>query len=180
VIIKSVNADDATSDKVNMADQIDLAGSPGNFFTVYNRAFVFCKTDTDLSRLFQCFPYLSAVVLYNAGLTFHRLAVTEGSSRKYEKALEFYCQCKKMLDSNVAAGLHLMELDVLVMALANNMGYIYSHFFQLDESKHCLERMITCFFTFSSKVLLTRDEYVFFYMNILLLVNRRPVLAPAA
>ena len=76
---------------------------------------------------------------------------------------------------------NLTELDILRLALTNNMGHIHSHLSgSLGESLRCLERLLAVFFRSECKALMTKDEYVFFYINILLFVSRWPILAGAA
>ena len=87
---------------------------------------------------------------------------------------------KILLETNAKSGYYLSELDILLLALANNMGHCQSHFNSIDESRICLERMLAIFFLSDSTVLLTKDEYVFFYINIHLGISRAPIFAAAA
>jgi hypothetical protein len=182
VIVHSVNTDNSTSSKVSMADEEDLKASPSNFFSIYNRAFVLNDhgRDIDLPLWLRCVPHIPAVLLYNAGLTYHRRAVSDGSTSMFVKALELYQMSKIFLENNANSGFYLIELDILLLALANNMGHCHSHFCNMTETRMCLEHMLTIFFRSESTVLLTKDEYVFFYINILLGVGRKPIFAAAA
>ena len=124
------------------------------------------------------------MVLYNAGLTLHRMALNDGSSSTFEKALEMYQLSDRLVRNSLQVD-HEHEIrkhdsEVLLLALANNMGHIYSHFFRYDDIGHCIEQMLGLFCISSCKVLLLQEEYIFFYMNILLVLGRYPVLAPAA
>lgn len=182
LILHSVDTDDSTSSKVSMTDQMNLKTSPNNLFSVYNRAFVFNVHGRDMDLIFwlRCMPHIPAVLLYNAGLAFHRLALRDGCTATFRKALDLYEMSKIVLENNVVNGYYMTELDVVLLALANNMGHCHSHFNNMLEARICLERLLTIFFISDSSFLLTRDEYVFFYMNILLGESRSPILAAAA
>ena len=182
VMVQSVNTDDFTSSKASMTHDMDLKTSPNNLFSVYNRAFVFNVHGRDMDLIFwlRCGPQIPAVLLYNAGLVFHRLALQDGSTATFLKALELYQMSKIVIENNAKNGYYMTELDVVLLALANNMGHCHSHFSNMEEVRICLERLLTIFFLSESSVLLTRDEYVFFYINILLAESRTPILAAAA
>jgi len=185
---------------VSMADESDLHTSPGNLYSVYNRPFIVNDhwRDMDVFVWAQSLPHVPAVLYYNAGLCCHRLACGSGSGASptniagnnpnaaqqstlyYQQALEFYNTAGRLLEGNARAGVYLTELDILLLAVTNNVGHIYSHFSSLDEARRCLERMLAVFILSDCKALMTKDEYVFFHINILLFVNRWPILAGAA
>ena len=180
-VIHTLNADDASSESAEFGfEKEDLtAGSPSNFFSLYNRVFVFGDPTHD--DWWKFFPHIPAVLLYNTGLVWHRMALKENSARKYNIALENYSMAHALVVQHARLGVYHCEIcDILLLALCNNMGHIHSHFFRLEEARLCVEEMFAVFFLMEDKKVLTKDEYVFFYMGILLTVNRRPVLAPAA
>jgi lipoprotein signal peptidase len=118
--------------------------------------------------------------LYNTGLVFHLLALQTGSTSIFLKALELYKLSMIILEDNAKNGFYVSELDILILALTNNMGHCHSHFNNLDDVSMCLQRICKVFLLSVSTVLLSDDEYVFFYRVTLTSPHRTPVLAPAA
>ena len=167
---------------VSMADEMDLHSSPGNLFSVYNRPFVVNQQwrGLDVFVWSQSLPHISTVLHFNIGLVYHRLACRSGASHHYYQALEWYENAALLLEGNALAGVYLIELDILLLAIMNNMGHVHSHFNNLEQAQHIMKRMLTVFFLSESKSLMTKDEYVFFYTNIVLSVQRFPLLAGAA
>ena len=167
---------------VSMADEMDLHSSPGNLFSVYNRPFVVNQQwrGLDVFVWSQSLPHISTVLHFNIGLVYHRLACRSGASHHYYQALEWYENAALLLEGNALAGVYLTELDILLLAIMNNMGHVHSHFNNLEQAQHIMKRMLTVFFLSESKSLMTKDEYVFFYTNIVLSVQRFPLLPGAA
>ena len=165
-----------------MADEMDLRNCPDNFFSLYNRPFIINDQwrEMDLLVWAQSLPHIPAVLYFNAGLCHHRMAVQQNSTVNYKLALQMYHTTAMLLENNAANGCYLTELDILLLASTNNAGHIFSHFVRVDDSFGCLKRMLAVFFLSECKSLMTKDEYVFFYINILLFVNRWPILAGAA
>jgi hypothetical protein len=76
--------------------------------------------------------------------------------------------------------LHSSESNLLQLALYNNIGFISSHFFEENDSTVCAGRLLATFVGADTPRLLSKDEYVFYYMNLLFLLYRSPIVAPAA
>lgn len=182
VVIQSVPIDDSTNAVVTILEDMDHKISPGNYFTIYKRAFRLDNhgREMDLLGWLRCVPHIPAVVLYNTGLVFHRLAMQNGSSASFQKALELYQLSMIILESNAKNGFYVSELDILMLALTNNMGHCHSHFHHMEDAWLCLQRMCKVFLLSVSTVLFSQEEYEFFYRVILLGAHRTPVLAPAA
>jgi tetratricopeptide (TPR) repeat protein len=183
VIVHSVNLEPAPSSVLSMLNDGDSnSASPNNFFYLYKRAFIFDLRGQEANPLvwLRCVPQIPAVLLYNAGLIFHRLAVRNGSTSTFLKALELYHMSQNLLEGNTEYGLYAAELDVLRLALTNNMGHCYSHFNNVNETRNCLERMLVLFLFSASAILLTKEEYDFYHISILFGVCQKPVVSPAA
>ena len=172
----------STMSTVSMANEQDLHTSPGNLFSVYNRPFIVNDQwrSVDLLVWAQSLPHVPAILHYNIALILHRRACRSGISLQYQRALEYYETASRLLEGNALVGVYITELDILLLAIANNLGHIHSHFSNLPQARYCLDRMVAVFFLSECKALMTKDEYVFFYINILLFVNRCPLLAGAA
>lgn len=167
---------------VSMANERDLQTSPGNMFSVYDRPFVVNDQwrDADLLVWAQSLPHVPAVLHFNAGLCCHRRACRTALTADYRRALAFYVTAGRLLEANARAGGYLTEVDILLLAVANNVGHIYSHLSCWDGAQSCLDRMLAVFVLSECKALMTMDEYVFFHINILLFTSRWPILAGAA
>lgn len=184
-VVRTVNVDDESNDSANcLDDTLDDEGSPSNFFILYNRVFVFEDVNfTQSNNWMRVLPHVPAVLHYNTALVWHRMALKLNSATHYSMALEKYNMAHNLIIRHAQMGIyHAHVCDVLLLALCNNMGQIHSHFFRLDNARLCCEELFAIFFLSSGENtrVLTKDEYVFFYMSILLTMNRRPILAPAA
>jgi hypothetical protein len=182
VVIKSVPIDGPLCSLISMSEDANHKVSPGNYFSIYKRAFLMDVHDREMDLLgwLRCVPHMPAVLLYNTGLVFHLLALQTGSTSVFLKALELYKLSMIILEDNAKNGFYVSELDILMLALTNNMGHCHSHFHNLDDVSMCLERMSKVFLLSVSTVLLSDDEYAFFYRVTLMSPHRTPVLAPAA
>ena len=180
-VVVTRNADDpfSASPDLQLPEKVIESVSPSNFFTMYNRVVEIADIS---SRKWEKYSFhIPAILLYNSGLAWHRLAFRENCDAKYERALENYNAAHSQLIYHASLGIYHPEVcDILLLALCNNMGHIHSHFIHLKETRLCVEALFTVFFMIGNKRILSKEEYVFFYMNILLTVNRTPVLAPAA
>jgi tetratricopeptide (TPR) repeat protein len=182
VMVQSVNLEPAPRSILSLLNDGDNNASPNNFFYLYKRAFIFDLRGQEANPLvwLRCMPQIHAVLLYNAGLAFHRLAAQNGSTPTFLKALEMYQMSQDLLESNTEYGLYASELDILRLALANNMGHCYSHFNNVDETRNCLERLLALFLFSASTILLTKEEYDFYHISILFGVCQKPIFSPAA
>jgi hypothetical protein len=112
---------------------------PGSLFSFYNAAIISPEMEGDVELAFA--PELSAVVLYNLALVYHRSAIMTGSTPCFLKAVRLY---------NVAASIvlgHSPEnsrddsndetMVSLQIALYVNMGHIYSNFMDIEGTIRC-------------------------------------------
>lgn len=155
----------------------DINASPNNYFTVFQRAFEIQDMPTmgGFEHPQLRHRYLPAILLYNAGLTVHRLALCSGSTGAYLRALELYQHGQAFLDQhhhktdmNNAGGVgdattiaspngdgndinnneeecECRSLVLLRLALANNLGHCYSHLNHGTETRECLSFVATLF-----------------------------------
>lgn len=177
--IYSAPYDGGTSVISAQADE-DLSASPSNYFSVYNQLFAFKDLKAEsLSWTHRTF-LTPAVILYNMGLTYHRLALKDIRTERYEQALYFYSLSIRIVEECINCGLYVSDFSLLQLALYNNMGFTNSHFFNENEAMACAGRLLATFASMDCSRLLSKDEYVFYYMNLLFLLNRNPKFAPAA
>jgi hypothetical protein len=78
----------------------------------------------------------SAVLLYNMALIHHWKAVHFGISKALLKALKVYCMALEVINETEVAG-----VEVLLLAIWNNMGHIHTQLFQLIEARVCFSKL---------------------------------------
>jgi len=158
----------------------DLSASPSNCFSLYNQLFAFKELKVE-SLGFAHRTFLPpAVMLYNMGVTYHRRALKNGHSENYARALSLYGLSIQIIEESIIYGLCVPDYSLLQLALYNNIGFIHSHFFNDDLAIVCAGRLLGTFVSMDCSRLLSKDEYVFYYMNLLFFLNRTPKIAPAA
>jgi hypothetical protein len=156
--VQTMNADDPLSESVEFENEDISALSPGNFFVFFNRVFVFGDITHRNWRNF--FPHIPALLLYNTGLVWHRMALKENSTTKYGMALENYRMAHDLVVQNTRLGLCNGKVcELLLLAICNNMGHIYSHFHSLGEARECVEEMCAVFFLIEDKTFFSEEEY---------------------
>jgi tetratricopeptide (TPR) repeat protein len=123
----------------------------------------------------------SAVILFNMGLALQLQGMQSlcPLQTSFEKALRFYRMAKAILERSTGSN---DEVDGLVyLAVANNMGHIYSHFCETSKAKRCLEWLQSILEVVNgSEVCMLGDEYHPFQMNVLILHGQDAVAAAAA
>jgi tetratricopeptide (TPR) repeat protein len=154
------------------------AFSDCNPFCILSRAVLFegCNpTSTPPDGLLN---HLSMVITYNLGLAYHLLGMQNGNDQKknYNKALEMY----KMTAALMRLHPDSRDRDLLHLAVFNNMGNIYFHFFDRGNTQHCLGGMQAILMSCSGNDELKSEDYSPFYMNILMFYRKRTIGTPAA
>eukprot|EP00977_Amphora_coffeiformis_P000319 scaffold84_cov163-Amphora_coffeaeformis.AAC.13 len=141
----------------------DFIVSPHNTFDIYECAFTFDDNfDPHANSVI-----LSAVVQYNLALAHHLLALVaiEYSTRHMQEALRCYRQGVKVIRySPPFPGAD--QLYLVTMAYLNNMGHIFSHFCQTEQSMNCRER-IDVLLGFGTPSFLSEDDTEFFDVGII-------------
>lgn len=161
-------------------DELESATCPENPFTVFNRAFVLSVDEVGMEEL--ALPVdlqMLTIILFNTGLVFHQRAIQNGRRRFFDRALQWYDHAMSSLEDSQWSSCSVSQL--LRLALINNMGHIYTHFFQRDESKCCGEKMCDLLTGGSLDIpALAPEYYSFFYLNGFTLLLSAEVPAPAA
>jgi hypothetical protein len=150
----------------------------GNPFCLLNRAILFegCHpTSTPSDGLLN---HLTMVVTYNLGLAYHLLGMHNGNNQRknYSKALKMY----KVTASLMRLYPDNRGRDLLYLAVFNNMGNIYSHFYDRENTQHCLEGMKAILMSCSDNDELKSEDYSPFYMNMMMFYRQRTVASAAA
>jgi hypothetical protein len=143
-----------------------------NAFSLYDRAIGILATEKQASM--QCSKsnlirqlQVSAVILYNIGLSFHLKALqnaTKSQDRLLPKALRFYRVAVSLLQKSETC-----RNNFLRMALYNNMGHI--HFLSLDRQSAC-RCMASLRQTLSAEMASNQTksaEYAHFRINLIVL-----------
>jgi len=191
-----------SSGKLSERGGDDMASSPSNYFTVFGKLFVFRDVDSYYFRQCcssaaasaSCLQLPTAVILYNMGLVEQKRALSDPrNDGAWARALELYgaslfavedgCRIPDVPPLGIATVVPAStspDFSLLQLALFNNMGFIHSHFLNERETLACAGHLLSAFASVDCSRLLSKDEYVFYYMNLLLLLNRNPKFAPAA
>jgi hypothetical protein len=132
-----------------------VASSPHNSFCFYERAFLLDPEDTThISSI-----TLTSVLLFNMGLSFHQRGLSCGGNSTFflQKALGLYKMFAALTGSVASAqgngNPHLLQqkhreyrtmisMRTILMALWNNMGHLYSHFFMYNEESECGRQLL--------------------------------------
>jgi hypothetical protein len=157
-----------------------LSTSPDNSFDFYNRAFVLNSSSANGEEVHECvMTVMTAIMLYNKALTYHTNAVRSGATKKLHRALKLYRMSFRVLQENPDISCDMV--DLLLLALVNNMGFIYSHFYDWAEMKKSHEILHSLFMsTCDISNSLEAEEYTFFSYVISPHYQTSSVSAPAA
>jgi hypothetical protein len=136
-ILESVSIDHPQSN----SETNYLSTSPDNCFQFYSRAFVPTPSSVNGEEVNDC--AMTAILLYNMALTYHSKAVRTGATKELYRALKLYRMSFDVLREN--SDISCDMVDLLLLALINNMGFIYSHFYDWDEMKKSQEVLYSLF-----------------------------------
>lgn len=135
-------------------------------FSLFVRAFVapMTRDPTALSSKLAR-DRLTAALLFNLGLAYHLIGIktTNNSHMNLRHSLKYYQMAMEILGRSV----HIDESKLMFLALSNNMGSIYSYFFERNKVRCCIQWM-----TAALKALPDTDgelgkDYVHFQMNVI-------------
>jgi hypothetical protein len=121
---------------------------------------------------------MTAAFLYNMGLAHHLLGIKD-TVDDLKHALNFYGIAMEVLGRNV----NIDETKLMFLAISNNMGSIYSHNFERNKVRCCLNWMTVAL---KSLYLVTSDdtdlgeEYVHFQTNVLVSIFKQKTIASRA
>jgi hypothetical protein len=159
----------------------DPSVSSNNFFTLFNRAFSVFENVTpslDTQARLIYLPCILPALFYNIGLIYHREAIRYDRAEMFSEALDLYTTSLHLLGGNASCS--IPSCNLLLLGLFNNIGHIHSHFNNEVQTLYCRDQLTAVFLSTDCTRLLTKDEFVFFYMNVLFAVRRFPIIAPAA
>ena len=150
-------------------------------FSLFDRALVIDDAELAAVSSIAGQDCTSAVVLFNTGLALHLEGRRDIRSQQisFKKALWFYEMAFEILERCSNSGDEVNRL--VYLAAINNMGHIYSHFCEGREAQHCLHFLQTMLLTMqNSDIDILSDEYLQFYMNVLILRGQEIAAAAAA
>jgi hypothetical protein len=186
----SVTMDGSTSRELaSLQDMGSIIDISNNTFAFYGRLFAFEVHHVNATTWGRCVPHIPSVLLYNAGLLLYQQGLRCGSLEDFSKALDLFQRSRAMLAVHLQRGVGMAGLDILLLAVANNMGHCYSHFQHTGKANLCVDLVyrvlqhtsVRCQHSHRNWAYLTmRDDYEFFRLSILLGSNRRATLPPAA
>ena len=118
---------------------------PGSVFTFHNAALVCEEMPREKEVLFAA--ELSAMILYNLGLVYHRSAVVTGSTVYFARAMKFYDIATSIVLSPHGDFIFSDDLTTLKISLNVNMGHIYSNFYDQEGTSRCVDSLHALFHT---------------------------------
>jgi tetratricopeptide (TPR) repeat protein len=98
--------------------------------------------ETSLSCLHSQFVG-GRVLLYNMGLAYHCQGIRNGTSRELKLALQLYEASLKVFENKRQHFSSLYNQADLLLALINNMGHIFSYFYDLKGMDRCQRHIQT-------------------------------------
>jgi hypothetical protein len=108
-------------------------------FVLFNRALHISSETAHVEDNECSIHILTAVLLYNLGITFHQKGLKTGDSQALSRALRFYSMAHETLA--VAENTSLTEtsngLALGLLAVANNIGHVHAHFQCFEEAGVC-------------------------------------------
>jgi tetratricopeptide (TPR) repeat protein len=139
-------------------------------FSVFDRAFLIDSFDLASIYSSEGQKSTTAVLLYNMGLAYQLLGMQDfpTQQRNLKKAMKVYRMAAAIAN------------DLVSLAVSNNMGHIYSHFCETQDSQRCLDSLRAGLKEIKdSKMEILEDEFHAFQMNVLIM-HRQKVVAAAA
>lgn len=104
---------------------------------MYSRALMLSEVFLDSSS--DHFMMRASVsMLYNLAFLHHWRAIHLGMSSGMLKALQMYCKILKTFHSRRD---NPPDIEIVVLAVWNNMGHIYSQLFQVEEARACFDHL---------------------------------------
>lgn len=146
----------------------EAASSPDNVFSIFNRAIVVTPAD-DTSATAQSPEYkaiVTSVFMYNMGLAYHREGAEQGSSEMLRKAIDIYDMARKTLSTEKNQQANSSVYDLVMFALANNMGHIYSLFYHRQGAVECRRYLLQNISRFPG--VLSPEDFATFSLNVML------------
>jgi hypothetical protein len=155
----------------------DMEMSPDSMFVMFNRAIILSPaTPAAQSSAYEA--TVESVLLYNMGLVYHREGAERGCSTLLRRALNVYRVALKSLSLHKNQAGRSRMIDLVLFALVNNMGHIHSHLFNkqgVDGCRRCLHQNLSTYAR-----ILSKDDFAFFFMNLLVVKTELFQCAPAA
>jgi hypothetical protein len=148
--------------------------------SVFDRAFLIDSSDLDLASIYSSEDQNSTttVLLYNTGLAYQLLGMQDFPTRQnnLKKSMKVYRMAAAILEKSGDEA-----NDLVFFAVSNNMGHIYSHFWETQESHSCIDCLRAGLHAIQqdSKGEILEDEFHAFQMNVLVM-QRQKVVAAAA
>jgi tetratricopeptide (TPR) repeat protein len=153
-----------------------FASPPSTAYSMYNRALVLSDDQDDYSLLVRYQHRTGAIILYNLALVHHNIGIHLGASTALPHALRLYEMAFEAIDQQ---GASLVDVQILLLALLNNMGNIHTHLFHFENAQRCLENLRMVVLAASSSTMAMDEDYIFFFINSLY-QGKELCFAPAA
>lgn len=150
-----------------------------SLLTVFNKTVIL----PDIKNLLEDdVSLLPTVLLYNLGLAHHCSALVYGdcSEKLFKRAQDFYKMAMDIVQKDMYCEANHPLAEILSLAITNNMGHIFSCFFDAIETRRCLE-WIAAVIESTDGAFVSDENYVFFHLNTILCRDHEiSTTAPAA
>jgi hypothetical protein len=150
-------------------------------FSLFDRALVIDDAELTAASSIAGQNCTSAVVLFNTALSLHLQGRRDIRSRqtRFKKALGLYKLAVEILEGSNDGDDGVNRL--VYLAALNNMGHIYFDFCEGREAQHCIQLIQSMLETMkSSGIDICSNEYLPFYINVMILRGQEVAAAAAA
>ncbi|CAB9505765.1 expressed unknown protein [Seminavis robusta] len=172
-----------------------------NIFTFYQRAFVLTTTSATMessnlegdNNNNDDTSKQSAVLLYNMAVAHHNYALYRrdpvAAHGEFRTALVFYDMAFSMIQESLATEEDDEDFLLLLLAVLNNLGHIHAHrynYLETQEMLSSLQEILAAIRPASGEASImdcsrnNRDDFLFFYKNLVVYQEQEFAAAPAA
>ena len=158
-----------------------VTNSSTSEFEMYNRVVVISLSEPGFDAPEPSMYYQSMVVavyLYNLGFLCHRDGIQRGCSAALHRAIKVYDIAVAYLSLEGFETFYARGKEVVLFALVSNLCHIHSYFFNRDEAGRCRAYLLGNLPLYTK--ILSREDYMFVCMNVLLSRQSIPETAPSA
>jgi hypothetical protein len=167
-------------------------------FQFYGQPFVVSSFINEIPSINDRYTVMTAIILYNLGLSHHLQCLSTGREPTststgialLKKAMKYYGMSLKILDTLPDHFVHQFLIGQLILANVNNLGYIHSCFYNVNEMQRCRELVFSFYSEVMDSLRATASnmpynhqlcwDFVQFFSFSVLLLQQSLVTAPSA
>lgn len=157
--------------------------SPHNLFEIYDCAYLFPRVMKD-SEIADHQVEISAVLFYNIALAHHMAGLDLDIADSYKHLCEAqrYYKIGLAVVQQGSSDNMMMDCYSLILGMLNNLGFLYSHFCEVEQARLCSNSLNQFLLDSSADVMesLTKEQADFFCSAITQTKECQIAVAPAA